>query len=177
MFAIVLFSIVIAGVLGLLMAASAGRPPARIADSRPPIPGAELRTLTIALLDRLGLEILEEEPLGEDRRLLAAQRDAELRGARYVVFVAANPRGGVVPPSTVVELSQAVEAERATAGLLITPYRIDAAGLAGMEVPIELIDGPRLRALIRQHLPERANELDRWRGFTAAPSPFVPAAT
>jgi hypothetical protein len=176
-FAIVLFSIVIAGILGLLMAGSAARPAPRIVDPRPPIPGAELRTLTIALLDRLGLEVVEEEPLGEDRRLLAAQRDAELRGARYVVFIAARPPSGVVPPSTVVELAQSVEAERATAGLLVTPDRIDAAGMAGMEVPIELVDGPRLRALIRQHLPERAGELDRWRGFSAAPAPFVPAAT
>lgn len=177
MFAIVLFSIVIAGALGLLMAASGVRPRVRITDPRPPIPGAELRTLTIALLDRLGLDIVEEEPLGEDRRLLAVQHDAELRAARFLVFVVANPRSGVVPPTTVVELAQAVEAERATAGLLVTPYRIDAAGMTGMEVPIELIDGPRLRALVRQHLPERAHELDRWRGFTAAPSPYAPVVT
>jgi hypothetical protein len=176
-FAIVLFSIVFAAALGLLMAVSASRPRVPLDESRPPMSGAQLRELVIQLLERLGLSVVEEEPLGEDRRLIAAQRDAELRGARYVVFVSASPRGNPVPASQVVELAQSVEAERATAGLLITPYHIDAAGLGGMEVPIELVDGSRLRALIRQHLPERVAELDRWRGFSGAPSPLSPVAT
>jgi hypothetical protein len=58
-----------------------------------------------------------------------------------------------------------VRAERAQIGLLITPYEINRGGLAGMDMPIELIDGVRLRQIVAKALPERLAEIDRYRGI------------
>jgi hypothetical protein len=141
-------------------------------DRRPRLMPSELRSLVIELLDALGLEVREEELVGSDRRLVARERSAPLGGSRYLVFVIAQPPGDLVEQVQVLELAEAVKAERGAVGLLVTPYAIDADGLAGLEVPIELVDGRRLRELVAEYLPERLRVLDGYRGF--AP-PTLPA--
>jgi hypothetical protein len=172
MIAIVVFSLLAAAALALLMAGSRPRALAR-PDARPRLSGAQLRELVVSLLDKMGLTVVEEELLGDDRRMIAAQRDVEVPAARYVVFVAANPPADRVPPSLLLELAETIKGERATAGMLVTPYEIDA-GHGSLEVPIELVDGARLRELIAHHLPRRAAELDRYRGISAPSRPLAP---
>ena len=55
--------------------------------------------------------------------------------------------------------------EGASKGILITPYHIEAHGLAGLEADLELVDGRKLRELLEQHLPKKAEEVAKFRGF------------
>ena len=66
-------------------------------------------------------------------------------------------------------LVESVKGERAAVGMLITPGEIDVAGLAGLDVTLELVDGPRFRELIARYLPHRLAQLERKRGFRPAP--------
>ena len=63
-----------------------------------------------------------------------------------------------------------VKGEAASVGLLITPFAIARDGLAGLDAPVELIDGNRLRELVAEYLPDRLGELARYRGFGRAPA-------
>jgi Restriction endonuclease len=179
MVAVVLFAIVVSAVLGLLLARYATNPAvararaseAHAVDHRPRISGGRLRSLVIELLTRLGLDVIEEEVIGDARRLVAAQR-AALGETRYVVFIEPSPPGDVVGQDTILELAESVKTERGATGLLVTPYTVDTAGLAGLDVPVEFVDGPRLRELVVEHLPAHLEELDRYRGFASTiPAP------
>jgi len=174
MIAVVLFALVLTGALFLLLARFGGNPAltrderdSRVrGDRRPRMAPAQLRALVLELLDRLGLAVVEEELRGEQRRLIAARRPVDaFATSRFVVFVDASPPGDVVDPPQIIELGEYVRAERAQIGLFITPYEIDRGGLAGLDAPIELIDGVRLRQIVAKALPERLVELDRYRGF------------
>jgi Restriction endonuclease len=185
MFAILLFAAILGSVLVVLLARYS--PPLRLgrplrgdaADRRPPIPAASLRALTVQLLHALGLSVVEgSEP---DERSIVATRREPLGEIRYIVALAPAPPGGVVDQAAVVALAEDVKGERAAVGMLITPGEIETAGLAGLDVTLELLDGPRFRELIAQQLPQRLGELDRYRGFgpsAAAPlEPLVPQST
>jgi len=183
MIVVILFGIFFAMVLALVIARFAPNPRAVDLSLRPPpdgrprLGGEKLRAVTIELLEALGLAVVEEEVAGDERRLIAAQaREPALAQSRYVAFVEPNPPGDVVSQETVVELAEYVKGERAAVGMLITPYAIDRTGLAGLEVPIELVDGARLADMVARHLPARAEELRRYRGFgTPPPATTTPA--
>jgi hypothetical protein len=171
MIAVLLLSLVFTGALFLLLAryggnAAMGRAERTSSDRRPRMAPAQLRALVFELLDKLGLAVVEEELRGDQRRLVAARRPVDAFAAsRFVVFVDATPPGDVVQPTQLVELGEYVRAERAQIGLFITPYEINRGGLAGMDMPIELIDGVRLRQIVAKALPERLAEIDRYRGI------------
>src|SRR5581483_40781 len=97
-----------------------------------------------------------------------------LGGTSYVVLIVAQPPGDLVEQPQVVELAEQVKAERGAVGLLVTPYAIELSGLAGLEVPVELIDGPRLRELVSAHLPSRLPALDGYRGSARPTLPQQP---
>jgi hypothetical protein len=173
MIAIVLFAALFGSLLVVLLARYS--PPigrlARalhggLADRRPPLPAASLRALTVQLLRALGLTV--DEAGESDERWLTATRREPLGEMRYVVVLAPSPPGGVVDQAAVVALAEDVKGERAAVGMLITPGAIETAGLAGLEVELELLDGPRFRALVAEYLPQRLGELDGHRGFGAA---------
>ena len=105
--------------------------------------------------------------------MIDARASDALPETRYVVFVEPSPAGEVVDPAVVLELSEWVKNERAAVGMLVTPYSFAQGGLSGLEVPVELIDGARLRQLVATYLPERLPELDRYRGFGRAPVPAL----
>jgi hypothetical protein len=144
------------------------------------MPSGFLRALTLELLERMGLNVVEEELRGDARRLVAV-RPGPFQGTRYLVFLEPQPVGDIVEQPLVIELADAVRADWGSVGLLITPYRIDRAGLAGLDVKLELIDGVELRALTANYLPERLHEVDRYRGFgvphAVAPPPMAPQPT
>ena len=188
MIAIVLFAVIFMFALALLLACFAPNPNLSRAgeadrlsnDRRPRLSGGALRELAVALLDQLGLVVVEEEVRGDERRLIAAPKDPDgpsLQASRYVVFLSPSPPGDVVEQPLIVELSEYVKAERAAVGMLITPYHISNAGLAGLDVPIELVDGARLRQLAATYLPARAAQLDRFRGFPSPSGALQPAAS
>jgi hypothetical protein len=183
MVAVLWFAFVMAAALALLLARYATNPwvarASEVVDPRPRIDAAQLRSLVIELLGRIGVEIVEEELFGEERRFVAVERGSVLHGARYVVFVEPSPPGDMVEQGLILELAEAVKCERGGVGLLFTPYGILRDGLSGLEVSLELIDGMRLRDLVARLLPERLAALQRYRGFGAVtpavgPGPVAP---
>jgi hypothetical protein len=185
MIVVILFGMFLAMALTLVIARFAPNPRAvqlslrEPADTRPRVSSALLRSTTLELLDALGLVVVEEELVGDERRLIAANaREPALAQSRYVVFVDPRPPGDVVPQETTLELSEYVKSERAALGMLITPYTIEREGLGSMEVPLELVDGSRLAELLARYLPARAEELRHYRGIGEIPtSPTAPLPT
>jgi hypothetical protein len=141
-------------------------PPAPPPDERPRIPAPAFRKVVIDLLGRLGLDIVEEELRGHERRLVAV-RDGKPEAGRCVVFVEAAPPDDLVQKSLLEELAETVRDESGGVGLLVTPYRI-VDRPAALDAPVELVDGPKLRRLVAAYLPERLAELDSYRGFGVA---------
>src|SRR5690348_6726957 len=145
MFAILVFATIFAAALVLVLArfgAPVGpwrRLRGGAPDTRPAIPPAELRALTVELLRAQGIRVLDQ-PGGDPRHLVATRREP-LGEIRYVVTLAPAPGGGVVDQATVVSLAQDVKSERAAVGMLITPGTIETAGLAGLDGELELLDG------------------------------------
>jgi hypothetical protein len=74
----------------------------------------------------------------------------------------------VIEPGRVVELAEEVKGERAAVGLLVSPYAAVRGVADGLDVPLELIDGPRLRELVARHLPARLPDLERFAAFEVA---------
>jgi len=164
MAAIIFFAAIMAGGLAVLLARFA--PPVvlkrRRPDARRPIPLSTLRSLTIELLTKLGMTLDEE--CSEERTLMLTKREP-LGELRYVVVLDPAPANDVSDQATVLLLAESVKVEKATTGMLITPGEIETGGLAGLDVPLEFIDGRRFRALVAENLPHRLPVLDHYRGF------------
>jgi hypothetical protein len=175
-----LFGLLFAGGLIVLLARYGTNPQAVRAsqvpaDGRARIPPERLRELTGALLGSYGLRVVDEERRGDSYRLTAEAREP-FRATRYRVFVEAAPPGDLVEPPLVLELEEQVKAEWGAVGMLVTPYEIARQALPGLEIALELIDGPTLRRLIAERLPERLDDLDRYRGVGRPLAPtFAPA--
>jgi len=141
---------------------------AAAADRRPPIPLASLRALTTQLLRVLGLRVVESD---SDAGYLVATKSEPFGEVRYVVALEPAPPRGVAGQASIVALAEAVRSERASVGMLITSGEIETTGLAGLDVKLELFDGPRFRQLIADHLPAALDELDRHHGFSPSDLP------
>jgi hypothetical protein len=163
----ILFGLVIAGILLLLLAryapsAAARRLERRVAiagrDPRPPMSAASLHALVRDLLTiGMGLELLLEEVQPDGSRMQLCRR-GPIADVIYSVLVVAAPEGEIVDQARIVELMQTTAALRSR-GMLITPYRIDTSGFGDLPEDLELIDGPRLQALVARYLPTRSREL------------------
>ena len=138
--------------------------PAPPPDARPRIPAPTFRQVVIDLLGRLGLDIVEEELRGSERRLVAV-RDGKPEAGRCVVFVEASPPDDLVPRPLLAELAESVRGEYGAVGLPVTPYRMESGEAPSLDVSVEIVDGPKLRQLVAAYMPERLEELDRYRGF------------
>jgi hypothetical protein len=175
MAAIVIFAVIFAiGAFLLLARYSSGSATVRTAeieerrrrpDPRPRMEPEALLGLVRDLLRAMGIETTEEVPVGDGRFRLNAVRRDPLRETPFVVFLEASPRGDVVEQTTVVELADTVRSEGGAVGLLVTPFSIAREGLGGLGAAIELVDGPRLRGLIEEHLPVSARMIEAYRGF------------
>src|SRR5262245_57541564 len=169
MIAVVLFAPMFALLLLFALALSGrNRPSERTGRwrprRRPRIESEQLHALIVALLDAMGFAIETDIVHGSahdpSQRLVAVEKGA-LTEARHIVFIEARPPFDLVEPTSVLELAEQVKTEAGATGILITPYAIDRSGVGGIEVPIELIDGARLRQLVILHLPTRLGELDQ----------------
>ncbi len=131
--------------------------------ARPRLTPAELRALVDDLLEGRGFRVEADEVHGspDDRsQRLLATRAGPWTETRHVVFVEAAPQDDVVDAATLLELAEQVKTEPGAVGLLITPYEVDRAALAGLEARLEIVDGDRLRAMVKHELPGWLPALD-----------------
>jgi hypothetical protein len=146
---------------------------------RPEVDPGRLRSIVSELMTSMGLQVSEAEPLERAgaMRLVAVGRGV-LRDARHIIYIEASPPGELVEAPTLLALAEDVTHNDASVGVVVTPYRIDRSAVAGLDVDLELIDGPALLALVKEHLPARADEMRRYRqaapvgrrqGMTATP--------
>jgi hypothetical protein len=150
--AILLYSAVAACMLALLLARYG-----RSRAARPPPEGASLRALTVELLEKMGLTIVSA---ADD--CLVAVREELFGQTRYVVVIGDV---ALVDQAAVLAAAETVRAERGARGMLVTAGEIRTEGLAGLDLPLEVVDGARLRQLLAQ--PQSADrpgqlEIDRW---------------
>jgi hypothetical protein len=162
----IILALLVVAALWLLLARYSPRPKVKVQSALPRMSAPAFRALVADLLVALGMHIDESDPSASDQRLVALQ-PGPVAEARHIVFALAQPPGDVVPASEVLELAEAVKAERAVDGMVVTPFAIDATGLGAVEAPLDLIDGARLRALVARHLPAKLSEIDRYAGFSA----------
>jgi hypothetical protein len=152
----------------LLIAAYGKHPQAQPAGvpspGGPAMPYDDFRSLLIDLFEVLGLDVVHISGSRGEIDFIARTRTALIAG-KYIIHAHVNPPGDVVTQAQVLRLQDQVRGEGASKGILITPFRIDAQGLAALEVEIELVDGRKLRGLLEQHLPKRVDEVARYRGF------------
>ena len=116
------------------------------------IPYEDFRQLVIDLLEALGLEIVIEHGEADEVDIIA-RSNAAVTGGRYIVHGVWQAPGDIIDQTYVVRLADQVRADgRVSKGILITPYQIVGDGLGNLEVPVELIDGKKLRGLVEEHL-------------------------
>jgi hypothetical protein len=129
------------------------------------MPFDEFRALVIDLLDALKLEVVLIT--GSVERLDIIARSSEpVTGGRYLVHAIGAAPGDVVDQPAIVRLQDDARADGVAKGILMTPYSILADGLGNLEMPIELIDGKKLRGLVERYLPAaRLDQLAKYRGF------------
>jgi len=130
----------------------------------PGMPFEEWRHLIIDLLEVLGFHIALEHTSGTDLEIIARSTEP-LRKTKYLVRAILSPAGDVVDQQTVLELYDNVKGEGAGKGILLTPHRIDRSGIHEMASALELVDGPKLRELIEEHMPKKLDAIDGYRGF------------
>jgi len=130
------------------------------------IPYEDFRVLVIDLLEALKLEIVMTHGDEHEVDIIARSNEA-VTGGRFLVHGIWSAPGDVIDQPYILRLADSVRADgRASKGILITPYTIRSDGLSNLEVPVELIDGKKLRSLVEEHLPaKRLDQLAGFRGF------------
>jgi hypothetical protein len=170
---LVAFGALAAGaLLILLMARYAPHPNANLNIVARALPGGkaipyeEFRALVIDLLEALKLEVVMEHGEATEVDIIARSNEA-VTGGRFLVHGVWQAPGDVIDQPYVLRLADQVRADgRLQKGILMTPYTILTDGLGNLEVPIELIDGRKLRALVEQHLDsKRLDHIAQYRGF------------
>jgi hypothetical protein len=172
LFVVAFGALAFGGLLILLMARYAPHPNANLNAAARALPGGkaipfdEFRALLVDLLEALKLEIVLNHAEPNEVDLVARSNEA-VTGGRFLVHGIWSAPGDIVDQTYVVRLADTVRADgRASKGILITPYQIVTDGLGNLEVPVELIDGGKLRALVEQHLDaKRLDHLAQYRGF------------
>jgi hypothetical protein len=159
------------GALILLMARYAPHPAAnrrateRALPGREAMPLDEFRALVIDLLEALRLEIVLITAHGGNLDIIARSSEP-LTSGRYLVHAIGEAPGDVVDQPYIVKLQDDARADAVAKGILMTPYTILTDGLGNLEMPIELIDGEALRALVERYLDaKRLDALAKYRGF------------
>jgi hypothetical protein len=172
LFVVAFGALAVGGLLIMMIARYAPHPNANVnivARALPggkPIPYEEFRQLVIDLLEALRLEIVIEHGEANEVDVIARSNEA-VTGGRFIVHGIWQAPGDVIDQPYVVRLADQVRADgRVSKGILITPYQILTDGLGNLEVPVELIDGKKLRGLVEQHLDaKRLDQLAQYRGF------------
>ena len=172
LFVVAFGALAIGGFLILLMARYSPHPNANLNLVARAMPGGkampyeEFRVLVIDLLEALKLEVVLEHGEANEVDIIARSNEA-VTGGRFIVHGVWHAPGDVIDQPYVIRLADQVRADgRAQKGILITPYQILTDGLGNLEVPVELIDGRKLRGLVEEHLDaKRLDQLAQYRGF------------
>lgn len=140
-------------------------------DARPPIPSAEFERTLRALLPALGVEILSVSTDESGTLEMTCLDPRPVTGGRLLVRASCVTTGGQVDAAEVLAFAESVRGDMgalkgidiAAAGFTDEAY----AALAATPALVELIDGPRLLDLVRKYVPERVEDLERYRSFSA----------
>lgn len=132
--------------------------------THPEIPFEEWRMLVIDLLEALGFTIALEHSTAHEVDIIARTSEP-LRAGKYIVHALHKVVGDIVDQTYVLRLQEAVRADGAAKGILLTPYAIDTSGLGNLEVDVELVDGKKLRELLGRYLPKKLDVIEGYRGF------------
>ena len=141
-------------------------------DELPEITGDEFRDVIASLVEKLGLTNVFES-LGTGGVLEMTLRDPKpLSGGRIVLLATPIFRAGQIDAVDVLNCAEGVRSQAGTLkGIYIAPVGFtEEARSAARSAPaqVDLIDGPELMSLVREHLgDERADFLAKHRGFIA----------
>jgi hypothetical protein len=137
-------------------------------DERPEITSDEFHDLITELLGALGLETVFSSAGTGGIVDVTARDPRPLTGGRILLH-ATPVLSGQVDAAEVLSFAEGVRGDMgclkgiyiALAGFTDEAH----AGIRSSPAPIDLIDGPRLLDLVRDHLPDRATSLEGYRGF------------
>lgn len=137
-------------------------------DDRPEITADEFVDLVKDLLEALGLETVFSSA-GTGGVVDVTARDPKpLTGGR-IIFHATPVLGGQVDAVDVLGFAEGVRGDMgALKGIYIAlaGFTEEAhAGIRNCPAPVDLVDGAKLLELVRQHLPDRAETLEGYKGF------------
>jgi hypothetical protein len=147
-------------------------------DERPEITADEFGDLVHDLLESLGVETVFSSA-GTGGIVDVTARDARpLTGGRIILH-ATPVLAGQIDAVDVLSFAEGVRADMgALKGIYIAlaGFTDEAhAGIRASPAPVDLVDGPKLLELVREHLPGRAEMLEGYRGFDRVASRHVRA--
>lgn len=137
-------------------------------DERPEITSDEFQDLIGDLLGSLGLETVFSSAGTGGVVDVTARDPRPLTGGRILLH-ATPVLAGQIDAAEVLSFADGVRGDMgclkgiyiALAGFTEEAH----AGIRACSAPIDLVDGPRLLDLVRDHLPDRAGMLEGYRGF------------
>ena len=147
-------------------------------DERPEITADEFSDLVRDLLESLGLETVFSSA-GTGGVVDVTARDARpLTGGRIILH-ATPVLAGQIDAVDVLSFAEGVRADMgALKGIYIAlaGFTDEAhADIRASPAPVDLVDGSKLLELVREHLPDRAEMLEGYRGFDRVSSRHVRA--
>jgi hypothetical protein len=138
------------------------------ADDRPEITPDEFADLVKELLDALGLETVFSSA-GTGGVVDVTARDPKPLSGGRILLHATPLLVGQIDAVDVLGFAEGVRGDMgALKGIYIAlaGFTEEAhAGIRSSPAPVDLIDGAKLLELVREHLPERAGEIEGYRGF------------
>jgi restriction endonuclease Mrr len=142
--------------------------PGQKLDDRPEITADEFVDLVTDLLSALGLETVFSSA-GTGGVVDVTARDPKPLSGGRILLHATPVLGGKVDAADVLSFAEGVRGDMgALKGIFIAlaGFTEEAhAGIRSSPAPVDLIDGAGLLELVREHLPDRAEVLETYRGF------------
>ena len=139
-------------------------------DERPEITPDEFADTVKDLLEALGLETVFSSA-GTGGVLDITARDPKPISGGRILLHASPVLGGQVDAVDVLQFAEGVRGDMgALKGIYIAlaGFTEEAhAGIRNCPAPVDLIDGGKLLELVREHIPDRAQMLEGYRGFDA----------
>jgi restriction endonuclease Mrr len=139
-------------------------------DDRPAITAEEFEDIVKELLGTLGLEIVFSSAGTGGVLEITARDPRPLAGGRLLVHASPVTGAGQVDAAEVLGFADSVRGDMgALKGIFIAAagFTDEAhAAIRSSPAQVELIDAPKLVALVREHLPERSELLESYRSFS-----------
>src|SRR5262245_5349624 len=140
-------------------------------DDRPEITADEFIDIVKELLDSLGLETVFSSAGTGGVFDVTARDPKPLTGGR-ILLQATPVLAGQIDAADVLSFAEGVRGDMgALKGIYIAlaGFTEEAhAGIRSSPAPVDLIDGGKLLELVREHLPDRAEVLEGYRGFNVS---------